>query len=215
MQPPMTPGFSMFPPKLAAVLQANAVHRCWRESEVVLPMGRVVPWVLSVQRGKVRMAATLEDGRDVFFRWHAPGEVAGLISAISDLPLPVDAVAFEHCETLHVEREVLLDLMRADGEVALAVTRLIARHTYDVVNLVCKSHEASLNVRVLGMLHHLAGVNGTREPTGVLTLPVSQQDIAAALGASRQRVNAELKALERAGHIRLGYNRVTLVDRAA
>ena len=204
----------MFPPDVARALHRAAVHRCWRDGEVVLPVDRVVPWVLTVMRGKLRMAATLEDGRDVFFRWHGPGEMAGMISAVSDLPLPVDAVAHDRCETLHVERELLLDLMLRDGAVALAVARLNARHTYDTVNLVRMNHESSLNARVLGVLRHLAVVNGSREAPGAMSLPVSQQDIAAALGASRQRVNAELKTLEQAGHIRLGYNRVTLFEPA-
>ena len=206
--------FGMFPPQVAQTLRAHAVHRCWRDGEVVLPADRVVPWILTVVRGMLRMAATLEDGRDVFFRWHGPGEMAGMISAVSDLPIPVDAVAFERCETLHVEREVLLDMMLRDGGVALAVARLNARHTYDTVNLMRMTHESSLSARVLGVLRHLAVVNGTREAAGAMSIPVSQSDIAAALGASRQRVNTELKALERAGHIRLGYNRVILFEPA-
>lgn len=206
--------FAAFPPAVAQTLRAAAVHRCWRDGEIVLRADRVVPWVLTVLRGKLRMAATLEDGRDVFFRWHGPGEMAGMISAVADLPLPVDAVAHDHCETLHVERELLLDLMLRDGAVALAVARLNARHTYDTVNLVRMNHESSLHARVLGVLRHLAVVNGTREAPCAMSLPVSQHDVAAALGASRQRVNAELKALEQAGHIRLGYNRVILFEPA-
>jgi DNA-binding GntR family transcriptional regulator len=42
-------------------------------------------------------------------------------------------------------------------------------------------------------------------------LSVSQRDIAGAVGASRQRVNAELRALEQAGHIQLGYNRILVI----
>lgn len=205
----------MFPPEAAHALRQAAVHRCWRDGDVVLPADRVVPWILTVVRGKLRMAATLEDGHEVFFRWHGPGEMAGMISAISDLPLPVDAVAYDHCETLHVERERLLDMMLRDGGVALAVARLNARHTYDTVNLVRMSHESSLSARVLGVLRHLAMVNGAREAPGAMSVPVSQRDIAAALGASRQRVNMELKALEHAGRIRLGYNRIILFEPAA
>ena len=204
----------MFPPEVASTLRQAAVHRCWRDGEVVLPADRVVPWILTLVKGRLRMAARLQDGREVFFRWHGPGEMAGMISAVADLPLPVDAVAFERCETLHVEREILLDMMLRDGGVALAVARLNARHTYDTVNLVRMGHESSLNARVLGVLRHLAMVNGTREAPGAMSVPVSQRDIAAALGASRQRVNMELKALEHAGHIRLGYNRVILFEPA-
>jgi CRP-like cAMP-binding protein len=203
--------FAMFPSEVAARLSGAAVHRCWSNGSIVLPVGRVVPWVMAVVRGRLRMAATLEDGRDVFYRWHVPGETAGLISAVSDLPLPVDAVAFDDCETLHVDREMLLEMMRADGSVALAVTRLVARHAYDTVELVRMRTESSLNGRVLGVLRHLALVNGTPHGPSAWSLDVSQRDIAGAVGASRQRVNAELRALEEAGHIQLGYNRVIVV----
>lgn len=203
--------FSMFPSEVASALSRLAVHRCWSNGSIVLPAGRVVPFVLTLVRGRLRMAATLDDGRDVFFRWHVAGEPAGLISAVSDLPLPVDAVAFDDCETLQVDREVLLDMMRADGHVALAVARLLAKHTYDTVNLVRMRTESNLNARVLGVLRHLAVVNGSPQGPAARLLSVSQRDIAGAVGASRQRVNAELRALEQAGHIQLGYNRILVI----
>jgi CRP/FNR family cyclic AMP-dependent transcriptional regulator len=201
----------MFPPEVARRLGQAATHRCWSNGSIVLPFGRVVPWVMALVRGRLRMAATLEDGREVFFRWHGRGEAAGLVSAMSDLPLPVDAVAFDDCETLQVDREVLLDMMRADGNVAIAVTRLIAKHVYDTVHLVRMRTESSLNARVLGVLRHLALVNGSPHGPAAWSLSVSQTDIASAVGASRQRVNAELRALEHDGQIQLGYNRVIVV----
>lgn len=203
--------FSMFPHEVADELSRTAVHRCWSNGSIVLPVGRVVPLVLALVRGRLRMAATLTDGRDVFFRWHGPGETAGLISAVSDLPLPVDAVAFDDCETLQVDREILLAMMRADGNVALSVARLLAQHAYDTVNLVRMRTESNLNARVLGVLRHLAVVNGSPHGPAAWELSVSQRDIAGAVGASRQRVNAELRALEQAGHIQLGYNRVLVI----
>ena len=201
----------MFPPEVARLLCDAALHRCWSNGTVVLREGEVVPWVMTLVRGRLRMASTLEDGRDVFFRWHVPGETAGLISAVSDLPLPVDAVAFDDCETLQVDRQILLDMMRADGNVALAVARLVAKHAYDTVNLVRMKTESTLNARVLGVLRHLAMVNGSPHGPSAWDVSVSQRDIAGAVGASRQRVNAELRALEHAGHIQLGYNRVLVI----
>ena len=56
--------FAMFPLEVANALRQSAVHRCWRDGDVVLPADRVVPWILTVVRGKLRMAATLGDGRE-------------------------------------------------------------------------------------------------------------------------------------------------------
>lgn len=203
--------FSKFPDDVAADLRRAAVHRCWSNGAIVLPRGHVVPWVMTVVRGRMRMAATFEDGHEVFFRWHMPGEMVGMISGVADLPLPVDAVAFDDCETMHLDREKLLAMMQADGRLALAVARLVARHAYDVVDLVKIRTEPTLNARVLGVLRHLALVNGRPHGPTAWTLAVSQQDIASAVGASRQRVNAELRALEEAGHIQIGYRSVVVI----
>ena len=62
----------------------------------------------------------------------------------------------------------------------------------------------SLDRRIVGVLHRLAA----HEPTGgpeETRLEVSQQDIAHAVGASRQRVSIELRKLEKDGWIRIGY----------
>ena len=172
--------------------------------------GHVVPWVMSVVRGRLRIAVTAEDGHETFFRWQLPGEIVGLASAVSDLPFPVNAVAFDDCETVHVSRETFLTLMQSDVRVAAASARLLARHAYDLIRLATLRTEQTLAVRVLGVLQHLASLNGRPQGAAAWTLAVSQQDIAGAVGASRQRVNAELRALEQAGLIKLGYRHVVV-----
>ena len=47
---------------------------------------------------------------------------------------------------------------------------------------------------------------------GRIELPLTQQDIAQSLNASRPRVQQELKRLEREGLIQLGYRRITLLQ---
>lgn len=200
--------FSEFPDDVAAALRAAAVHRAWANGEVVLPQGRVVEQVVTVLQGRLRMATSGAEGLALFFRWHLPGEIAGMVSAIADLPFPVEAVAFDDCETLQLDRHTLLSMMQTDARVACAAARLVARHTYDVVNLVSARTESTLTSRVLKVLRHLALLNGRPDGVGTWTLAVSQQDVASAVGASRPRVNAEMRSLERAGQIQLGYRHV-------
>lgn len=204
--------FGIFPPATAAALRAAGVHRCWKDGESILPRGAVVPSVMAVLRGRLRIAAAAELGHEVFFRWQQPGEIVGLASAVSGLAFPVSAVAFDACETLEVEREVLLDCLRSNAEAALTAARLLASHAYDLIHLVTLRTEQTLTGRVLGVLQHLALLNGQPAGAEAWSLEISQRDIAAALGASRQRVNTELRTLERAGLIRLGYGQVLVLS---
>lgn len=210
----MSVAFSAFPAEAATALRAMAVHRCWSNGSVVLAKDRVVPWVMTILRGRLRIAASAE-GQEVFFRWQMPGETVGLASAVSDLPLPVDVIAFDDCETLHVDREALLKLMRSDADVACAAARQVAVHAYDLVHHLTARTEQTLTARVLGVLRHLALLNGAPAGASAWTLALSQQDIASAAGASRQRVNVELRTLERAGLIKLGYRHVVVLGTPA
>jgi len=197
-----------FPPELAASFLETGVRCIWTDGSTVLSRGHVVPSVQVVLRGRLRITVPSEPGHEIFFRWQQPGEIVGLTSAVSGRPFPVDAVAFGGCETLQVERDVLLASLAADARLALAAARLLAHYAYDLIDLVAARTEQTLTARVLGVLRHLAQVNGRPDGPGAWVLVVSQADLAAAVGASRQRVNAELRTLEREGLIELGYRQM-------
>ena len=88
--------------------------------------------------------------------------------------------------------------LRSDGAAALAAAEVLANHAYDLIDLVSLRTEQTLTARVLAVLRHLAQVNGRPEGPGCYGLAISQADIAAAVGASRQRD----------GLIDLGYRRL-------
>ena len=199
-----------FSPEVAETLRRSGVRRVWADGSTVFAHGHVVPWVQIVLQGRLRITAAAEPGHEVFFRWQQPGEIVGLASAVSGRPLPVDAVAFDDCETLQIERDVLLALLRSDVRVAMTAAELLAGYAYDLIELVTLRTEQTLTQRVLGVLRHLALLNGQAIRTGTWSLAISQADLAAAVGASRQRVNAELRALAKDGLIELGYRQLVV-----
>lgn len=204
------PALKAFSPEVAQALHGSGVHRVWVDGSPVFTHGHVVPWVQVVLQGRLRITAAAEPGHEVFFRWQQPGEIAGLTSAVSGRPMPVDAVAFDDCETLQIDRDVLLALLRSDARVAMTAAELLAGYAYDLIELVTFRTEQTLTHRVLGVLRHLALLNGQVVRPGTRSLAISQADLAAAVGASRQRVNAELRTLQKEGLIELGYRQLVV-----
>jgi CRP-like cAMP-binding protein len=209
--------FSSFPPAAAQALREASTLRVWNDGDVLLLRDRVASSVMAIVHGRARILAVPTAGQEVFVRWQLAGETVGLASAVSGLALPVDVVATGHCETLRVGRDALLAILRSDAEYALAAAALLAGHAYDLINLLALRTEQTLTARVLGVLRHLALLNGRPLGGGARELPLSQNDLASAVGSSRSRVNAELQALERAGVIELGYRQVIVrnLDRSA
>lgn len=206
--------FAPFPERVAAELARLASIRHWKDGDMVLLDGKVVDKVVVLLDGKLRLAATSLEGDEILFRWFTPGEFVGLASALGELPFLVDARAVGDCRTAHIARAAFLKVLETDAEAALQVARQVSRFAYDMTRLVIARSEHTLTERVYSVLQRLARHNATRRPSGEVALHLSQNDIALAVGASRARVNIELRKLESKGRIQLRYKHIILLDTA-
>jgi CRP-like cAMP-binding protein len=203
--------FAGLPAATVAALQRLAVPQHWQAGDVVMRGGERVPAVLLVVSGRLRLAAAAADGHEVLFRWFGPGEFVGLAALLDAQPFVMDAVAVEAGEALHFEAGQFMALLRTDAEAALAMARIVARHAHALADLVMALSAPTLTARVLVVVRRLAAHGGVPVSDG-LRLDLSQQDIALAAGASRQRVSLELRRLEAQGALRLQYRHLVVLD---
>lgn len=204
--------FAQFPPSVAEGLRRIATVRSWDDGETVVQGGVIPRSVLLIQSGRLRFAGTSREGDEVLFRWFVPGEFVALASVLGNFPFAVDAIAVGRCEAMYFERSQLLDFLRSDAEAALLMAGLISLRANELTHLVIALAGRSLISRVYSTLRRLALHSGVRDRDGGTVLTASQQDIASAVGASRQRVNIELRRLEVMGRIQLGYGHIVVTD---
>lgn len=202
-----------FPEAIAQAMRRMAVHERWPDGAAVLRRGERVDSLLLILRGRMRIAMTGSGGEELFIRWSPPGEFIGVVSVMTQRPFPVDAVAHDHCEALRFAWEELRALIETDARAALVLARILGQHAADMTNLLVARTAHTLGDRVLAVLDHLAALNAVPQRDGGCVLALSQLDIAHAVGASRQKVNAALRSLEKAGYIRLGYRSVAMLGR--
>jgi CRP-like cAMP-binding protein len=103
-------------------------------------------------------------------------------------------------------------IARADPAVAALVPKLLL-HRFDVaLSFTADAVSAKLPHRLARRLlaHALAVGQDLSSPE--VELRISQSDLARMLGASRSKVNEELRRLQDAGVIRIGYGRIYLVQ---
>ena len=73
------------------------------------------------------------------------------------------------------------------------------------MDLLAARSQLRLDDRLLTALQHFAQRNGEPLPEGRVRLLMTQEDLARAVDASRQRVNQALKRLQTQGMVELGY----------
>jgi CRP-like cAMP-binding protein len=100
-----------------------------------------------------------------------------------------------------------------------ALLRLHARRIRQLYGLVEDLNTLPLRARLAKQLLHLArsyGVPSLSDASEVrIGLQLAQEELAQLLGASRQRVNQELKSMERDGAIRIEQGGLVVRDRVA
>jgi CRP/FNR family cyclic AMP-dependent transcriptional regulator len=203
-----------FPSAVAEEFAQIAVVRRWSDGDVVYRGGAVVPSVALLLEGRLRFAATSQEGDEVLFRWFIRGEFIGMASALGDLPFAVDALAVGDCCTAHFERLQFLRILQSNAEAALTAARQISQSAFDMTQLVIARSEPTLTARVYAVLLRLARHNATVRSSGEVALAVSQNDLALAVSASRARVNIELHKLATMGRLRLGYKHIIMLNLA-
>lgn len=194
----------------AALRELGAVRR-YRDGATLAQRGQRMTSVLVVSKGRLRTVTSLIDGRERLIRWIEPGEAVGVASVLAELPFQTDLIASGSCEVRSIPGDQFVDAMLRNAEVGLAVARFLAARLSEVFDHVVAQAEGRLQDRVQAALQHLAAENGERLADGRIRLRVTHQDIAEAVGASRQRVNESLHGLQRAGLVEMGYRQITMI----
>lgn len=208
-----TLGFTVhdLPPPSRQLLLAQGVKRRYRRGEEVQRCG-VVPaqasWLLG---GRLRCVAMQPDGTELHGGWVMAQEVFGvdnlILSCGSRMSMFVDTA---ECEVLHfsldVMRDIVLSLPEAGVGVAVGLSKRM-RQQYDMIDVV---GQRTLSGKLRMVLNWWARHHGIAARDGSVELWVGQAELAAGVGASRQRVHEELQRLREGGDIELAYRKVIL-----
>jgi CRP/FNR family transcriptional regulator, cyclic AMP receptor protein len=154
-------------------------------------------------------------GREVVVALLCPGDVFGE-SALLGTPSPVEARAVGETTLVAVPIASLRALLERHPAIAEELLRLVAARLHRTSTALEEALVGDLPSRILGRLRDLAAAHGVRGSEGVpLTVPITQDELARMVGASRESVSRSVGALAAQGLVRPGRRRLVLTDLAA
>jgi len=167
-----------------------------------------------VARGAVRVSSVSLSGKQVSLTYVEPGTWFGDIALFDGLPRTHDADAHGATTLLAVRKADFKDLLQQHVELYDALLRLNCRRLRIMFNLVEDLNTRPLSARLAKNILMLAKSYGVPQGDEVrIGLQLAQEDLAQLVGASRQRVNQELKELEREGALRVEPTRLVVLSR--
>jgi CRP-like cAMP-binding protein len=206
--------FSRLSPELRGAILACARVRRLEDGATLASRGTAAAEWCGVARGAVRISTVSLSGKQVTLTYAEPGIWFGDIALFDGLPRTHDANAHGQTTLLVVSKGDFHALLAQHPELYDALLRLNCRRLRLMFEHFEDLNTKPLQARLARQLLLLARCYGVNEGDEIrIGLQLAQEDIAQLLGASRQRVNQELKGFEREGALRIEPTRLVVLSR--
>lgn len=194
-------------------LRALAVERRAAAGSPLFREGEASVVVLVLTTGHVKIVRTSADGRETVLGVRGPGDLVGELGAVTGRPRSATALALVPLTALVVPAPAFLDFLRGAPRAGFALVRMLSTRLADADQARAEYGGSNVGVRLARRLLELAD-SGTRADAGGLRLelPLTQDDLAAWIGCSREAVARALAELRRDGVVRSGRRAMWLLD---
>jgi CRP-like cAMP-binding protein len=188
-------------------LARHAGNRRLVRGDVLFNEGEEPDALYVVLRGRVAIANKSFDGRESVVALMEPGDLFGEMGMLDGRPRSAEGRALEPSEVLVLEYGPVRDLLEHHPELLWGVVRMLADRLRGMDEALADSVFLDVTGRTAKRLLELA--NGANE----FLLPVTQEELAGMVGASRERVNKAIASFIRLGWLEQSDRRYRILQR--
>ena len=185
----------------------ESTPRRFGHGEVITRQGDPVSALSLVASGVVRLSAVTRAGREIVVGLLGPGQVFGEAALLPDgaqLGSLVEARAVGSATIIEIPAATLRTVIEGNPAMGEELLRLVAARLYRTSAALEEALVQDVPARVSRRLRQLALDHGDRHAGGSIRLrvPLTQDELARMVGASREAVNRSLGALASRGLVR-------------
>ena len=182
-------------------------QRVLRRGDVIFTEGSEPEELFVVVRGRVAIANKSIDGRESVVALMEPGNAFGEMGLFLGEGRTAEARALEPSEVVAVPYEPIRDVYKGRPELLWSVVALLAARVRTMDGALADAVFLDVTGRTAKRLLEMAG------DSDEFVLPVTQEELAGMVGASRERVNKALAQFVRLGWIEQAERRYRITNR--
>lgn len=194
-------------------LAQHAMPRRFSAGEVVFSEGDPCSGMYVVESGHIRIFKTSTGGREQVLSIDGPGGTVAELPVFDGGNYPASVSAVEDSMLLFISKQDFHALCLAHPEVALKVLRVVGARLRKLVVIIEELSFTTVRTRLAAFLVRLAQREGTSNDGGVeVTLPASNQELAAQIGTVRELVSRNLSRFQSENIIQMDGRRVVIAN---
>lgn len=192
-------------------LRSRGVTRRYARGSVLCREQQPSDAVFLVQAGRVKVSYLAPAGREVVLAIRGPGDVIGELGVLDGGPRSATVTALDDVEVVVVPAARYRDLVASDPELSFRLLRLVIGRLRGSDRMLVEHGAYDASRRVAIRLLEIAERFGEGDADD-LSVRLSQDDLAAWSGASREAVNKALRSMREDGTISTGRGTITILN---
>ncbi|MEQ1788353.1 MAG: Crp/Fnr family transcriptional regulator [Acidimicrobiales bacterium] len=186
---------------------AAVVPRDLRRGDVLFTEGAEPEHLYVVEDGRIAMASRSDDGRESVFALMERGELFGEMGLLDGLGRSAEARALEPSQVMEIPYGPVRTVFEQQPKLLWGVVALLSGRLRSMDAALADSVFLDVTGRTAKRLLELGGDEDE------FVLPVTQEELAGMVGASRERVNKAIASFVRLGWIDQSDRRYVILDR--
>ena len=165
-----------------------------------------------IRDGEVRVTREHSDGRAIALATLGAGELFGELAMLDGGVRSASVETLTDVELLAVSATDMLGLLERNASITAKLVVALTRRLRETNERISRQSFQTVPSRVAGVLSQLVAAEGAEPGRDGVTIRMNQADLAQLAGTSRESVSRFLAVLERAGVVRVGRGRVTVLE---
>lgn len=195
-------------PELVEKLQQYSIQKTYKAGNIILNENAHIRSIPIVTKGTLKVIRTEEDGREILLYYIKTGEscIMSFLGGLHNETSKVKAEVEDDAEILFLPIEKVSLFIKEYPQWLDYIFRLYHKRFEELLEIVNAIAFKKVDERMLDLLHKKV------ELTGNHTLNITHEQLANELGTARVVVSRLLKQLEEIGKVKLGRNKIVLVE---
>jgi CRP-like cAMP-binding protein len=184
----------------------------YERDEVVFYQGDPGDTFYVILDGQVKVSVSSSEGQEAILVMLNAGDSFGEFALLDEQPRSATIQASLPTEVVTLRKDDFQRLIHQSPEIALGLLKVMTKRLRDTDQLVQDAAFLDVAERLAKKLLGLAEQHGRVSPRGIeLDIRLTQQDLAAMIGATRESVNKQLGAFRDRGIVAVDRQRITIL----
>jgi CRP/FNR family transcriptional regulator, cyclic AMP receptor protein len=176
-----------------------------KRGEFVYTPGDPAESIYVLRKGRVKLSVLSESGKEFAIDIFQPGDIFGEFALADEATRSNMAQALDDAQTWVFGKRDFVRLLETRPKLAMNYIRLVGGRRRRMEKKLSDITTKDVAARVCELLHEISTASAASNPAAPeLLVPLTHQDVASLIGASRQTTTTVLNDLERRGIIELG-----------